>query len=171
MKILIAPDSFKGTLTASEVCDIIGQAFRNRINDSEIMKLPAADGGEGLCACFREIMGGETVKTEVCGVFGEKITAEYLVLEDNTAVIEMATCAGLPLAGENKNPEKATTFGVGELINHAVKNNAKKILLGLGAVRPMIAVSVWHRHSVGFSQMKTERNLFPRVKPCTNSVK
>ena len=132
MKILIAPDSFKGTLTASEVCDIVGQAFRNRINDSEIMKLPAADGGEGLCACFREIMGGETVKTEVCGVFGEKITAEYLVLEDNTAVIEMATCAGFPLAGENKNPEKATTFGVGELINHAVKNNAKKILLGLG---------------------------------------
>ncbi len=132
MKILIAPDSFKGTLTASEVCDIIGQAFRNTIKNSEIMKLPAADGGEGLCACFWEIMGGETVKAEVCGVFGEKITAGYLMLEDKTAVIEMASCAGLPLAGENKNPEKATTFGVGELINHAVKNNAKRILLGLG---------------------------------------
>ncbi len=96
------------------------------------MKLPAADGGEGLCACFKEIMGGETVKAEVCGVFGEKITAEYLMLEDKTAVIEMASCAGLPLAKENKNPEKATTFGVGELINHAIKNNAKQILLGLG---------------------------------------
>lgn len=132
MKILIVPDSFKGTLTASEVCDIIGQAFRNKIKNAEIMKLPAADGGEGLCACFREIMGGETVKAEVCGVFGEKITAEYIMLEDKTAVIEMASCAGLPLAGENKNPEKATTFGVGELINHAVKNGAREVLLGLG---------------------------------------
>ena len=131
MKILIAPDSFKGTLTANEVCEIIGQAFNNRIN-AEITKLPAADGGEGLCACLKEIIGGETVKTEVCGVFGERMTAEYLMLKDKTAVIETASCAGLPLAGDNKNPEKATTYGVGELITHAVNNGAEKILLGLG---------------------------------------
>ncbi|MBR3818024.1 MAG: glycerate kinase [Clostridia bacterium] len=131
MKILIAPDSFKGTLTACEVCDIIGQAFNDTIN-AEIIKLPAADGGEGLCACLKEIIGGETVKAEVCGVFGERMTAEYLMLNDKTAVIETASCAGLPLAGENKNPEKATTFGVGELIIHAVNNGAEKILLGLG---------------------------------------
>lgn len=132
MKILITPDSFKGTLTANEVCDIIGQAFADTIKNTEITKLPAADGGEGLCACLKEIIGGETVKTEVCGVFGDKMTAEYLMLNDKTAVIEMAACAGLPLAGKNKNPEKATTFGVGELIIHAVNNGAKKILLGLG---------------------------------------
>lgn len=132
MKILIAPDSFKGTLTANEVCGIIGHAFKDTIKAAEITKLPAADGGEGLCACFGEFMGGKAVKARVSGVFGKKITAEYLMLEDKTAVIEMASCAGLPLAGENKNPEKATTFGVGELINHAVKNSAKRILLGLG---------------------------------------
>lgn len=132
MNILIAPDSFKGTLTAQEVCDIIGQAFTDTIKNAEISKLPAADGGEGLCACFKEITGGETVKTEVCGVFGERIIAEYLMLENKTAVIEMAACAGLPLAGKNKNPEKATTYGVGELINHAASNGAKRILLGLG---------------------------------------
>ncbi len=132
MKILIAPDSFKGTLTANEVCDIIGQAFNDTIKNPEITKLPAADGGEGLCACLKEIIGGETVKTGVCGVFGERMTAEYLMLNDKTAVIETASCAGLPLAGENKNPEKATTYGVGELIIHAVNNGAKKILLGLG---------------------------------------
>lgn len=132
MKILIAPDSFKGTLTAQEVCNIIGQAFSDTIKNAEISKLPAADGGEGLCACFGEIMGGEIVKTEVSGVFTERITAEYLMLENKTAVIEMAACAGLPLAGNNKNPEKATTYGVGELINHAVKSGAEKILLGLG---------------------------------------
>lgn len=132
MKILIAPDSFKGTLTADEVCDIIGTAFADTVKTAEITKLPAADGGEGLCACLQKIIGGETVKTEVCGVFGEKMTAEYLMLNDKTAVIEMAVCAGLPLAGEDKNPEKATTYGVGELIIHAVNNGAKKILLGLG---------------------------------------
>ena len=132
MKILIAPDSFKGTLTANEVCDIIGQAFADTIKTAEITKLPAADGGEGLCACLKGIIGGETVKTEACGVFFEKMTAEYLMLNDKTAVIETASCAGLPLAGDNKNPEKATTYGVGELINHAVSIGAGRILLGLG---------------------------------------
>lgn len=132
MNILIAPDSFKGTLTAQEVCDIIGLAFSDTIKDIRITKLPAADGGEGLCACLHEIIGGETIKADVCGVFGEKMTAEYLILSDKTAVIEMAACAGLPLAGQNKNPEKATTFGVGELINHALFHGAKSILLGLG---------------------------------------
>lgn len=132
MNILIAPDSFKGTLTAQEVCDIIAKAFEETINDTKTVKLPAADGGEGLCACLHKICGGEMIKAEVCGVFFERMTAEYLMLSDKTAVIEMAACAGLPLAGDNKNPEKATTFGAGELINHAVSNGAERILLGLG---------------------------------------
>ena len=132
MNILIAPDSFKGTLTAQQVCDIIGQAFEDTIKDAKIIKLPAADGGEGLCACLFKINGGEMISAEVCGVLGEKTEAQYLMLNDKTAVIEMAACSGLPLAGDNKNPEKATTFGVGELINNAVSNGAERILLGLG---------------------------------------
>ena len=132
MNILIVPDSFKGTLTARQVCDIIGQAFIDTIKNVNITKLPAADGGEGLCACLYDISGGEMKKVTVSGVFGEKMHAEYLVLPDKTAVIEMAACAGLPLAGENKNPEKATTFGVGELITDAISQGAKRILLGLG---------------------------------------
>lgn len=132
MNILIAPDSFKGTLTAQQVCDVIGQAFADTIENTNIIKLPAADGGEGLCACLHNIMGGEMITAQVSGVFGEKMQAEYLVLPDETAVIEMAVCAGLPLAGNNKNPEKATTYGAGELIANAVSNGAKRILLGLG---------------------------------------
>ena len=132
MNILIAPDSFKGTLTAQEVCDIIGQAFTDNINDAKITKLPAADGGEGLCSCLHKICGGEIKRAEVSGVFGEKMISEYLFLDGKTAVIEMASCAGLPLAEDNKNPEKATTFGVGELILDAKKNGAERILLGLG---------------------------------------
>ncbi len=132
MNILITPDSFKGTLSAQQVCDIIGQAFTDTIKNANITKLPAADGGEGLCACLHKIAGGEMIKADVSGVFGAKIQAEYLMLPDKTAVVEMAACAGLPLAGENKNPEKATTYGVGELIANAVLHGAKRILLGLG---------------------------------------
>ena len=132
MNILIVPDSFKGTLSAQQVCDIIGQAFADTIKDINIEKLPAADGGEGLCACLHKIAGGEMIKARVSGVFGEKTEAEYLMLPDGTAVVEMAACAGLPLARDNKNPEKATTFGVGELISDAVLCGAKSALLGLG---------------------------------------
>ncbi|MBQ2848515.1 MAG: glycerate kinase [Clostridia bacterium] len=132
MKILIAPDSFKGTLTAQQVCDIIGQAFADTINDVKITKLPAADGGEGLCSCLHKVCGGELKKAEVSGVFGDKMTSEYLMLDDKTAVIEMAVCAGLALAENNRNPERATTYGVGELITHAKNGGANQILLGLG---------------------------------------
>lgn len=132
MNILIAPDSFKGTLSAQQVCDIIGQAFADTNENTKIIKLPVADGGEGLCACLHNIIGGEMITADVSGVFGEKMQAEYLVLPDKTAVVEMAVCAGLPLAGDNKNPEKATTYGAGELIANAVSIGAKRILLGLG---------------------------------------
>lgn len=130
--VLIAPDSFKGTLTAAEVCEIAEKAFSDAIKDIKTAKLPAADGGEGLCACFEGFAKGERISAEVAGVFGKSMIAEYFMLENKTAVIEMAACAGLPLAGENKNPETATTYGVGELMLHAKQNGAKAILLGLG---------------------------------------
>jgi len=131
-RILIAPDSFKGTLTAREVCEITGRAFKNTIENCEITALPLADGGEGLCACLEKIRGGRFVTAEVPGVFGERIQARYLMLDDGTAVIETASVAGLPLAGDRKNPETATTKGLGTLIRHAEKSDAKRILLGLG---------------------------------------
>lgn len=132
ISVLIAPDSFKGTLSAAEVCDIAERAFRDTLNDVIVTKLPAADGGEGLCACFEAFAKGKRVSAEVSGVFGEKMTAEYFILENGTAVIETASCAGIVLAGENKDPERATTLGVGELMLHAKANGAKAILLGLG---------------------------------------
>lgn len=130
--ILIAPDSFKGTLTAGEVCDIIGKAFSDTKREITVTKLPVADGGEGLCSCIENICGGERISCTVAGVFGEPMTAEYLMQADGTAVIEMAACAGLPLAGEKKNPLITTTKGVGELILDAVSKKAKTVLLGLG---------------------------------------
>lgn len=132
MKVLIAPDSFKGTLSAAQVCDIVGKAFEDTIENCEIKKLPVADGGEGLCDALSSCMDCREVTGTFTGVFGEKMSASYLLSEDGTAVIELASCAGLPLAGENKNPLRATTLGVGEMILSAVENGAKKIILGLG---------------------------------------
>ncbi len=132
LTVLIAPDSFKGTLTAAQVCDIAAKAFNDALKDVNVTKLPVADGGEGLCACFEGFAKGNRMSAAVTGVFFEKTVAEYYMLENKTAVIEMAACAGLPLAGENKNPEEATTLGVGELMLHAKQNGAKAVLLGLG---------------------------------------
>ncbi len=130
--VLIAPDSFKGTLSAREVCEIIGQGFRDTIKDCNTEYMPLADGGEGLCSCMEAIFGGRYTEAPAKGVFGGDMTAAYLMLPDGTAVIETASVAGLPMAGERKNPETATTRGLGFLIKHAEKSGAKRILLGLG---------------------------------------
>lgn len=132
LNVLIAPDSFKGTLAAKEVCDIIGAAFEKTIHNVKITKLPVADGGEGLCSCFHDIAGGKFIPLTVTGVSGKKTVSEYLMLDDGTAVIETASCAGLPLAGKNNDPSLALTVGVGEMIKHAQASGAKKVLLGLG---------------------------------------
>ena len=132
LSVLIEPDSFKGTLSAAEVCEIAERAFIDALKDVKITKLPVADGGEGLCACFEGFTNGKRIAATVSGVFGEKMTAEYFMTDKKTAVIEMAACAGLPLAGENKNPEKTTSLGVGELMLDAKRKGAESVLLGLG---------------------------------------
>ncbi len=132
MNILISPDSFKGTLTSQEVCDIVESAIKKRIKTCNITKLPVADGGEGLCSSLRLSVGGQNISAETVDPFGNKILADYVVLNNGTAAIEMASCAGLPLVGNLANPLKTTTYGVGLLISNAVSRGVKTIILGLG---------------------------------------
>lgn len=132
MKILLSPDSFKGTLTSSEVCDIIESALRNRIPDCNVIKLPAADGGEGLCSSFANFADGEWISADAKDPFGSLMRADYYMLKNGTAVVETASCAGLPLAGDRADPTVTTTAGVGMLILDAVKRGAARIVLGLG---------------------------------------
>ena len=130
--VLIAPDSFKGTLTAAEVADLIADGLLAVDPTLQILRLPVADGGEGLAEALLPACGGTMHSATVSGVFGAPMQASYLLLPDGTAVIETAACAGLPLAGDNKNPALATTRGVGELMLDAQRQGAKQILLGLG---------------------------------------
>lgn len=136
MKFVLIPDSFKGSLSSTEVCDVMENAIEcvfKKIDPSlKIISLPVADGGEGTVDAFLKAVGGEKIFVEANNPFFQKISAFYGKLNDGTVVIEMASAAGLPLVGTRKEVEKTTTYGVGELMNHAIENGAKKIILGLG---------------------------------------
>lgn len=130
---ILVPDSFKGTLSAIEVCNIMKLSIKNLYKDANIISVPVADGGEGTVDAFLYALGGEKKSVWVSDAFNEqKILAHYAMLKDDIAVIEMAACAGLPLVKNRLEPDKTTTFGVGELIIDAINNGAKKIILGLG---------------------------------------
>ena len=130
---ILVPDSFKGTLSAIEVCNIMKSSIKNLYKDANIISVPVADGGEGTVDAFLYALGGEKKSVWVSDAFNEqKILAHYAMLKDDIAVIEMATCAGLPLVKNRLEPDKTTTFGVGELIIDAINSGAKKIILGFG---------------------------------------
>lgn len=131
-KFLIAPDSFKGTASASEICEIGKTAISKIIPDAEFSLLPIADGGEGTADCFLSCLGGERITLQVTGPHFSPVQASYAIVGGDTAIVEIASAAGLPMAGENNNPADSTTYGVGELICDAVDRGVKKIILALG---------------------------------------
>lgn len=132
-KVILIPDSFKGTMSSIEICSIMEEQIKKYYPKCDVLSIAVADGGEGSVEAFLSSLGGEKVYKEVTGPYwGEKVRAYYGILPDNTAVIEMAQASGLPLVGERKNPSKTTTYGVGELILDALERGSKKIILGLG---------------------------------------
>ena len=130
-KCIVSSDSFNGTLSTLDICAIAREVFPAHFPDCELATLPVADGGEGTVACFLEALQAQPVTVSISGPFGEPIQAVY-ARKNSLAVIEMASAAGLPLAGERRDPETATTYGVGQLIRHAVEQGCTDILLGLG---------------------------------------
>ena len=132
-KFLLIPDSFKGTMSSDEICSIMEKAVRRNYPDAQIISIPVADGGEGSVDAFLKAMGGEKVTVTVKGPFFQEIEAFYGIVENGrTAIIEMAACAGLPLVENNPDPTRTTTYGVGQLIEDAIKRGCKKIIMGLG---------------------------------------
>ncbi len=131
-KYVLVPDSFKGTLSSTEICTIFSEEIKKVAPEAAIVALPVADGGEGSVDAFLTAMGGEKKFLTCQGPYGEPMTAFYGLLPDGTAVVEMAAAAGLPLVGDKLDPELTTTYGVGELVAEAVKGGAKRVILGLG---------------------------------------
>ena len=133
MKFVLIPDSFKGTLSSSKICSILKEEIFKIFPGADVISIPVADGGEGTVAAFIEAVGGTLVPAVVKGPFFEDISCSYGILSDGTtAVIEMASCAGLPMVEGKKNPLKTTTYGVGEQILDAARRGIKKIIVGLG---------------------------------------
>ena len=130
-KCIVISDSFKGTLSSLEICSIARESIPKFFPQCRVVTVPVADGGEGTVECFVQAIGAAPVSVPVTGPYGESISATY-ARKEQLAVIEMAAAAGLPMVGENKNPETTTTYGVGQLIAHAVEIGCREILLGLG---------------------------------------
>lgn len=133
-KYVVAPDSFKESMTAKEVCDAMEKGIKEADSAAEVIKVPMADGGEGTVDSLVDATHGQRVIVEVTGPLGNKISAYYGILGNGTtAVIEMAKASGLEIVEKKKrNPMITTTFGTGELIRDALDHNVKEIIIGLG---------------------------------------
>ncbi len=135
MKIVVAPDSFKGSLSASEAAEAMAAGIRQVCPHAEIIFVPLADGGEGTVEALVSATGGQRLTAIVTGPLGEPVEATYGLLgsDGQTAVIEMAAAAGLPLVSpQQRNPLLTTTYGVGELLLLAAQSGVKRIIVGLG---------------------------------------
>jgi glycerate kinase len=134
MKIVIAPDSYKESLTALEVATEIEAGFREVFPDAEYVKLPLADGGEGTVAAMIAATGGIFVEVDVTGPLGEPVKTCYgLTGGGKTAIIEMAAASGLALVAPGlRNPLKSTTYGTGELIKAALDAGVSHLIIGVG---------------------------------------
>ena len=134
VRILVAPDKFKGALNAREVAENIAKGLRDVLPDAEIEIVPMADGGEGTAEAICEARSGSWLKCKAHDPIGREIEARYAWIEDGElAVMEMSEAAGMRRLSENeRDPVRATTFGVGEMILDAKNRDANEIIIGLG---------------------------------------
>ncbi len=135
MKIVVALDSFKGSLTAVQACDIVARTLRSAVPGVEVVTKPMADGGEGTASVLMAAAGGQWIAKTVMGPLPEmEVEAGFVWMpESSTGMVEMATASGLPLLKpQQRNPLKTTTYGTGQLIKAAIDHGANRILLAIG---------------------------------------
>ncbi len=133
MKIIVAPDSYKGNLRSSTICDIIKVAILREMPDAEVLTFPMADGGEGTVEAVVAATRGTFQTLEVCGPLGDSVKAQYGLLPDGTAVMEMAAASGIELVPTGRlNPMEATTYGTGELLRHLLLKGHTSVIMGIG---------------------------------------
>lgn len=134
LKIIVATDSYKGSLTSLEAGNAIADGIHKVDKTAEVIVRPIADGGEGTVEALSLGMGGRLEKITVTGPLGTPVEAVYGIVEsDMTAIIEMSAAAGIVLvSGKNKNPLYTTTYGVGEMISDAIKKGCRRFIVGIG---------------------------------------
>ena len=133
MKVVIAIDSFKGSLSSLEAGEAAREGVLKADESAEVVIRPLADGGEGTVDALAVGLGGEMIEAEVTGPLGERVRAKYCIVKGSTAVIEMAQAAGLPLVpADKRDPMFTTTYGVGELILDAIRRGCRSFIVGIG---------------------------------------
>ncbi len=134
MKIIVSPDSFKGSCSAIEVADSIEKAIHDVDRTVDVIKMPVADGGEGTIDAITSCVPSTIYEMEVCDPMGKRAMAKYAVIDNGeTAIIEMAQASGLPMVPvEERNPLLATTYGTGQLMKDALDKGVKKMIIGIG---------------------------------------
>jgi glycerate kinase len=133
-KIVVASDSFKGSLSSMQVADAVERAVLQACPACDVIKIDVADGGEGTMDALQHTLGGHKIWLEVSDPLGRPVRASYVILEDGTtAVVEMAVASGLPsLSPEERNPLETSTYGTGQLIADALNKGCRKFLIGIG---------------------------------------
>lgn len=134
MKIIVAPDSFKESLSAIKVSNAISKGILNILPQADIIQIPISDGGEGILDVLLNVLGGKRVSVNVRDPLNRNIKAEYGILNDNvTAIIEIAKASGLELLDDHeRNPMLTSSFGTGQLIKDALDYGCEKIIIGIG---------------------------------------
>ena len=133
MKVVIAIDSFKGSVSSREAGEAAARGVRAAAHDADVRVFSLADGGEGTTDALLAASGGRRVTLTVSGPLGTPVSADYAILSDGTAVIEVAAAAGLTLVPQSaRDPMRADTYGVGQMIAHAIESGARRFIIGLG---------------------------------------
>lgn len=133
MKVVVAIDSLKGSMTSMEAGRAIKEGILNVLPDTEVIVKPLADGGEGTTEALVEGLGGELVYVDVHGPLETPVRAGYgMIRETKTAIMEMASAAGIIIVGKDKRPLDATTYGVGEMIKDAIGKGCRNFIIGIG---------------------------------------
>ncbi|WHY00784.1 glycerate kinase [Neobacillus sp. DY30] len=132
--IVLAPDSFKESMTAKEACEAMERGIKKANDQITFIQVPMADGGEGTMQSLVDATGGEIYKLKVIGPLGNEVEASYGILGDSeTGIIEMASASGIHLVPkEDRNPLITTTYGTGQLIKACLNHGVKKLLIGIG---------------------------------------
>jgi glycerate kinase len=133
MRVIVAPQEYKGTLTCEEAAAAIAEGARRALPDADIEAVPMPDGGPGTVRAIASVSGGERRTCRVQGPLGRPVDAEWASLADGTAIIEMAAASGLGLLAEDERDARiTTTHGVGELVGEALTSGARRLIIGLG---------------------------------------
>ena len=168
MRIVLAPDKFKGSLTARQVCEALREGFLSVDPSIQIESIPMADGGEGTCELLTNVSGGSIVEVSVKDPLAREIRSSYGISRDGkTAFIEMASASGLQLLKEGeRNPMITTTYGTGQLIVHALESGAINIIVAIGGSATNDA-GIGMADALGFMFMsESGKRLIPIGKVC-----